>query len=290
MISRAIYSHYSRPMLDKNVGNAIGWYSEKYFWIGFALSVHYARKTFKEIGFYTDYYGDKMSWDFGIDFDWTKADFEQLDLPASLWSLPKIYAIRNEYQPFLHLDTDVFLTKPLPEHFLKAEVLVQSYEPLDCYAFYERGWKLFLDGGFELSYDFLYGYAHRISPVNNGIVGGNNVDLFQAYCKDVIWMIETNKAKFVNNPIPEYCVTLEQWLLNVFCVRRGVKLQVLLNNLNSEPKELGYKHYLAHSKRKLTRCIEMEQRAKELIPKQWQLINDHFENIAVNDKATTTTI
>ncbi len=37
MITRAIYSHYSKPM--KQAEGAIGWHSEKYFWIGLALSV-----------------------------------------------------------------------------------------------------------------------------------------------------------------------------------------------------------------------------------------------------------
>lgn len=279
MIYRAIYSHYSRPQLDGNTRNEIGWYTEKHFWIGFALSVYFSSKWFEKVAFYTDNTGSMMASFFGIEFNEVHSDFNSLDLPASLWSIPKIHAIARQQEPFLHIDSDVFLTKPLSQSYLTAQVLAQSYEHPRSKSLYEFGLRKLKGDEFYLTEDFRRGVYNRtkFTPVNCGIVGGNNIWVFRKYTEQVLEMVETNFLKFEDVPTHEYCVTLEQWFLSAFCHLYRMPVTVLLRDIKDADR-IGYKHYIAARKRDKERCEKMEITASRLIPKQLKRIEQYFLN------------
>jgi len=67
----------------------------------------------------------------GLEFDRVSTSLNALDAhDPGWWALGKLYTYRAQREPFVHLDNDVFLWRPLPERLASAPLLAQNPEPL----------------------------------------------------------------------------------------------------------------------------------------------------------------
>ena len=95
------------------------------------------------------------------------------------WCLGKIKTMElaaKKERPFVQIDYDVFLNKPLPDELTKADLFCQSPEPVSVYSY---NLDLFYD-----SYKYL-GYAKTKVPdaFNCGIFGCNDFEFMLKFCK-----------------------------------------------------------------------------------------------------------
>lgn len=155
------------------------------------ISAFYAKKHFGEIHLITDSYSKK----FFKDISWTSVSIELETVPVDypeVWSLSKLYAYKEicrRGDPFIHVDGDVILWKPLPDHVINAEVFVQCPENL---IFHSYLIDLFIKECTEL---------HLLKNLpdhsfNLGIFGGSNLTFMKNYTEQAI--------RFILDPENEY--------------------------------------------------------------------------------------
>jgi hypothetical protein len=255
MIKRAVYSLWTKPMNEEFVG----FNSEKALMECFALSLHYSKKWFKEVHFITDLKGKALIDKYGLKFDYVSTELEEVLKDASErdWSLGKIYACKIQDKPFIHIDIDVILFKPLPNSFLSKDAVFQSSE---------RGsWPHYND---MMDFDNLH-YNNKPSWYDTknlrayccGLLGFNRLDFLNEWWETALQHVEYLKLQ---NGYPSVslmsCLIYEQQYVGCLCDKYNYNVGLLTDyaeNKNQEyvtedlANKLGYTHLIASSKRRL---------------------------------------
>lgn len=109
------------------------------------------------------------------------------------WSLGKIKTMEFAAQfnrPFVQIDYDVFLRRPLPEWLISADLFCQSPEPVDIFpynldVFYKR-------------FGYLgYSKSKSLNAYNCGIFGVSNLDFIKKFAKSAFEFVEHNDNQWV---------------------------------------------------------------------------------------------
>lgn len=105
---RAVWSFWSKP---HRTSRHYYWFSEFHHALAWSLSVQEARKHYPDTWLYTDDAGARLLVDkLQLPFAHVCTDLNALDGYApGWWALSKLYAYRQQTEPFVHLDYDVFL-------------------------------------------------------------------------------------------------------------------------------------------------------------------------------------
>lgn len=125
---RAIWSFWSKPYWRQRRS---GWASELHHWLAWKLSVETARQHYPDTWLYTDDAGaDILVGQLGLPFVHVSTALNALDsCDPNWWALGKVYAYSLQTAPFVHIDADVFLWKPLPGRLVRAAIFAQNPEP-----------------------------------------------------------------------------------------------------------------------------------------------------------------
>jgi len=191
---RAVWSFWSKPFGS----TSRSWKSGLYHLLSWVVSVETARRHYPKTALFTDDEGARMLIDrIGLGFEHVSTELDALaSHDPAWWILGKLYTYRAMTEPFIHIDTDVYLWQPLPERLLIAPVFAQNPEPLAAW----NGW--YKPEVFELVLRRIRGgwlppeWAwYRSSGVNQrgeccGIVGGNRLDFINYYARMAIRVIE----------------------------------------------------------------------------------------------------
>jgi hypothetical protein len=104
-----------------------------------------------------------------------------------VWSVSKLYIfnmISNRKKPFIHIDHDFFIFKPLRQEILDADVVVQSLE----FDLEPMGYRISVFN--QLCINKYYAQNSNINYAYNcGIIGGKNYEFFKEYSDSAIKMI-----------------------------------------------------------------------------------------------------
>jgi hypothetical protein len=124
---RAVWSFWSKPFLAQK-GRL--WREPWHHLLAWGLSVRLASKHYPDTMLVTDRAGAELLVErLGLRFTHVRTDLDQLrDADAGWWALGKLIAYSVQDRPFVHLDTDVFLWKPLPARLESAAVFTQCPE------------------------------------------------------------------------------------------------------------------------------------------------------------------
>jgi len=198
------------------------------------------------------------------DFNFTNIITKLNNIPnfKEIWALGKIYAYKEiaKYGPFLHLDGDVFLWKPLPENFLNSQVFVQGLDKnvnpkkniigvyniehvLNTYEKIPEIWNKVLERD------------EKIWPLNMGIFGGNNINFINYYCDFVLEMINDkdfydlwarkNKGKNIIDEYSHLTCMIEQMNLAIAAKIKNINITYLIDIFNiKKDLELDYTHLM----------------------------------------------
>ena len=208
----------------------------------------------------------------GLAFDEVHTTLDRIaNADPNWWALGKLHAYRAQSDPFVHIDSDVYLFKPLPQRLESAPVFAQNAEPfVPGQSFYQpEAVERALSGGTEgwLPPEWQW-YRQNGADTRGeccGVLGGTRVDFIRHYASQAIRIIEDPRNRDALASLPDKLVhtcLLEQYLLAA-CVEYcrahhgpfdDVSIRYLFSSIEDAfspdtTARLGYTHLIADSKR-----------------------------------------
>jgi hypothetical protein len=184
---RAVWSFWSRPF-EARKGNA--WCKPVHHLLAWGLSLSAARRHYPDTALVTDLAGKKQLVDtLGLQFSSVSTELERLnEADPDWWALGKLIAYSIQDAPFVHIDTDVFLWRPLPQDVADAPVFAQ------CPEYFHRNSdrssrdieNAFSTCQAELPVEWEWAASREdtlFREENCGVVGGYRVDFLRHYAR-----------------------------------------------------------------------------------------------------------
>lgn len=282
---RAVWSFWSKPFREYK-GRI--WCMPRHHWMAWGLSLRLASRYFPETVLVTDSPGKALLVDqLGLPFTHVTTDLDALrDADSGWWALGKLAAYRLQDRPFVHLDTDVFLWKPLPAAMLDAPVFAQCPERHEL----EHAWcspaeiqQVFQSHGRPMPTEWTWALERSngtFREENCGLVGGNHVPFMQ-YVSGLALDMALNPAnREAWRMMPDksgYNMALEQFQLAA-CVDYhrfdpatrfpGVRIAYLFPSWDATYDEataarVGYTHLLGDAKTNPAIATRLEHRVRQ---------------------------
>lgn len=210
------------------------WLSEQHHLLSWVLSVETAKKHYPRTSLVTDDAGARLLVDeLGLEFDCVSTELNALDnRDAGFWALGKLYAYRLQTEPFVHIDSDAFLWKPLPDELTSAPVFAQNPELFGSESTYfpERlECALSLGGSLWLPAEWVWYRAAGLKQRGEccGILGGQDVGFINHYARQAIRLIEhpDNQAGWANLDSTKQNTLVEQYMLSACIEYHGVEIK-----------------------------------------------------------------
>jgi Family of unknown function (DUF6734) len=219
----AVFSLWSAPMNGPSAG---GWRSLRDHLLSWVLSVETSRPHFAATRLVTDTQGAELLVDrLGLAFDDVSLALDDLaETDAELWAFGKLHAYRAQTEPFLHIDSDVYLWKPPPLAAYAADVFTTypehraygdaCYRPAALKADIRR-----VGGWIPEELDAYLPTAGVIGAENCAIIGGRRTDFIAAYADAAIRMLEHPRNRHawkLRRPMNADMLIFEQHMLAAF--------------------------------------------------------------------------
>lgn len=211
--------------------------------VRWALSFTLAKRHHGRVELHTDEYGAFLLSDvLGLGYDAVYRTLDGISSEArpSLWAFGKIVAYQaaaSQNEPFIHIDDDVFLFKPLPEWFVNSPVVAQCSE---TYSYYKLCLSTLTDSQRR---------ASSLPPskwqaYNTGVFGGSGLEFIAGYARGARALVR----ELMKDPnAKEFCNTVfEQAYLGKVAKEVNQEITPLLvGGYNREQaKELGFCHLM----------------------------------------------
>ncbi|GAA0740325.1 hypothetical protein GCM10009431_10350 [Gaetbulibacter jejuensis] len=274
-----------------------GWLDRKYHLMSWALSCLQLLEFYDEVELFTDEFGRDILID-QLQLPYTKVhlvfdDFEEFH--PDLWALGKVFVYGLQKDPFIHVDSDVYIGSRFSDRIENATLISQNiekahfwwYEPL--FASLKKQEVLF-----PKVIQKVTEREGEINAYNAGILGGNDISFFQSYSKAAIDFVMTNIDKIGKidvggfNTIYEqtlfYCLATESQI-NVTCLfeteNNGELVDTVqgFTNFKQFPDAAKYIHlYGVPCKRSESYCNVLSDKLKSIHPK----LHKRIESLCLN--------
>ncbi|HXP90588.1 MAG TPA: DUF6734 family protein, partial [Fibrobacteria bacterium] len=285
---RAVWSFWSKPF---HAFKGRIWHEPKHHLFAWGLSLRLARKHFERTQLVTDSAGKALLVDdLGLEFDEVSIELDSLqDADPGWWALGKLAAYALQTEPFLHLDTDVFLWKAPPPWLLSAPVFAQCPERHSR----QHAWcgpreveDLFSRHGLSLPVEWEWSSSRESTwfrEDNCGIVGGNRVDFLGHWARTGIILATDPANQAAWKDLPEksgFNMLIEQYLLAA-CLDyhridpespyKGIDIRYLFPTWGEafDPEaaaRVGYTHLLGDAKTNPVVASRLEDRIARMDP------------------------
>lgn len=289
---RAVWSFWTKPFT--NHYHAL-WTRPIHHLFSWVISLETARRHYPRTALFTDDDGARLLVDaLGLQFDEVSTDLNALSRhDPEWWALGKVWTYRAQTEPFIHLDSDVFLWDSLPQGLASAPLFVQ------CPDFFVSGASYYqpevlesaVSGGGEiwLPAEWVW-FRSGGSPQRGescGIFGGHRLDFIQHYTAQAIKLLEhpDNQAgwSLMEDKI-SHNILFEQYLLAA-CVDyhrqvanspfRDIEIKYLFDSLDEalesdHATRLGYTHLVGSAKRNPRIARRLEQRVEQDYPDYYE--------------------
>lgn len=283
---KIVHSYWSKPTSQSESSfynrAAGGWLDQRYHLMSWALSCSKAASFYDEIELVTDQEGANLLINkLNLPYTNVQIVLDQINhFPPGLWALGKIFSYSIQNEPFLHIDSDVYIWDRFSETIENAE-LVAQHEEKDYEMYYEiLKWLNDFPYLPELLADS--SGTKIITASNAGILGGKNVDFFKKLWEEVLNFITKNEVNitkvrtgFLNN-------IYEQLFFNRLALKNNIEITYLLPNISSNyeglidiysvPHRTTFIHVIGTNKRHLEICEWVAFRLKLEFP-------DYYFNI-----------
>jgi len=285
---KAIWSFWSRPYQGQK-GRT--WREPRHHLLAWGLSLRLAREHYPETMLVTDSPGKALLVDrLGLEFREVSTELDRLrTVDPGWWALGKLVAYSLQDRPFVHLDTDVFLWRPLPPALRSAPVFAQcpEHHPFGqgrCDP--SQIEQLFQRHGLRLPAEWEWASSRDTSTFREescGIMGGNRVD-FLRYCAETSIRMVTDPAHAAAwSELPHkdgFNMLIEQFWLGA-CVDyhryhpespfRGITIRYLFPTMDvafnpQAAAQAGFTHLLGDTKSHPEVISRLERRVAEIDP------------------------
>lgn len=282
----AVWSFWSKPYLKTRKSI---WDNEKQHFLSWILSFHQGRKFFANTVLFTDDHGARMLVDgLQLGFDVVSTSLNILDnYDPRWWALGKIFTYGAQLEPFIHIDSDVFLWKPLPVNS-DTPLFAQNPEYFEIGASFYMPDKiefLIRENGGWLPGEWIW---YRSSGQNQraescGVFGGGNIEFIRYYAKQALVTIEhpANAVLWASlGEEVERNILVEQYLLSA-CIEyykkhqgrfnQAVDIGYLFNSMDEafnpmKAADAGYTHLIADTKKNRAVTGDLEKRVENDYP------------------------
>jgi len=255
------------------------------------LSLETAKKHYPHTALYTDDAGAKLLVDkVGLKFEHVFTTLNELDNhDPNWWAFGKMYTYRLQSAPFVHIDSDVFLWRPLPARMESADLLFQNPEHVPLAHSYYR------PENFSFAIQSVKGWIPEeldcYMPVGGirkasccGIVGGNRCDFIEYYADLGIRIMEHPDNKQAWRLLRDrraVSLIFEQYLLAACVEYHSRKAGSRFANLDvaclfdsigdafAKAAQTGYTHFAA-AKRDPASLDRLEQRIRRDYPEYYE--------------------
>ncbi|AFY34132.1 DUF6734 family protein [Calothrix sp. PCC 7507] len=291
---KAVWSFWTKPL---QANRQSIWVSEKHHMLAWVLSVETAKKHYPQTALFTDRQGAQMLVEeLGLEFDQVSLELETLNnSDPEWWALGKVYTYRAQTEPFIHIDSDVFLWKPLPPRMESAPLLAQNPE------YFVAGNSYYHPEGLEAAINTVNGWLPDVwqwqrshnnfqQAVCCGIFGGNAVEFIRYYADLAIQLVEHPSNQLAWNlltPNTERNILFEQYLLGC-CIEyhrhrpdspyKNIDIQYLFASLDDafipeNAAHAGFTHLIADAKRNQAIAQSLENRVRRDYPQYYERLD-----------------
>lgn len=288
---KAVWSFWTKPYY---AGRRSAWYSERHHWLAWGLSLHTTRQHYPETCLVTDDEGARILVDgLGLPFEHVSTALNGInDQDPDWWCLGKVEAYRLQHAPFVHLDADVFLWKPLAPELEEADVFTQNPVPII------PGASLYRPEEFEravghpargwLPEEWVW-YRRTANEHAQccGVFGGTRVDFINHYAGNVLRMVADPANRDSLQAMPGkagHMLLLEEYVLTALveyhqnCERspyRGIEMRHLFPTLEDAYRPActtaaGFTHLAGPAKRDARISRDLELRVQHDLPHHYE--------------------
>lgn len=281
----AVWSFWNKPYFEGRGRNwSSHWNTEWHHWLAWGLSVYLGASHYPETCLLTDDEGARILVD-GLSLPFASVSTALNGLKKEdpqWWSLGKLEANRRQQNPFVHIDTDVFLWQPFSASVAGSDVFTQNPEYIDpgasCYRPNELNDCLSAVSGTWLPPEWT---TYRLTGDRAeccGVFGGNRLDFIHRYATAAVRMVplpQNRRALEMLEGKNGHMILVEQYLLTAFCRFHRVKMSYVFENLAdaSQPDcatAAGFTHLASGTKSDASICSDLEKRVQRDLPKYYE--------------------
>ncbi len=229
-----------------------------------ALSVLYSHLWYDDIELYVDETAYKYLYMLPC-----KVTLIHIEKQKELWMKSKIHAIEQQNIPFVHLDTDVFITKKIDFNFKNC--LLERRE--GAYKFhYKKQVAFFSKHTNHLEHwhkDLGYSFSCGILGFNDMVLKNEFIDAY--YALEDIYIRNRNSFQPLKESGYEPCIVIEQYNLASLLNSKNIRPNLLIKGTTLEKqsetaKSLGYNHLYGVSKYRKNITKEIEYQLYKIFP------------------------
>jgi hypothetical protein len=286
---RAVWSFWTPPFLAERRSS---WASDLHHWLAWGLSLAAAEAHYPDTQLVTDDAGARLLID-ALDLPFAHVSTALNTLrheDPGWWSLGKLRAYRLQTEPFIHIDTDVFLWDRLRPDLEAAPLLAQNPEPItfgdSCYRPHE--FDQLLNAPHDGWLPREWSWYRRAAPFRAraeccGIFGGNRVDFIHDYAAKALRLISGPRNHAAWRRLPnkhDHMILVEQYLLTAAIEYHrhrpnsrfdDVSIRYVFDSLTDAYRperaaEAGYTHLAAAAKRDPAIAANLEARVAADLP------------------------
>jgi hypothetical protein len=267
---KAVFSFWNTT--GNALAKATNWASPKFHLYSWVLAVHQAKKHHKEVELVTDTVSLDMFKKLQLPFTTIRTDLDELiHYPKSLWSLGKLKAYQIQTEPFVHIDNDFILFKPLPNWFSGKPIGFQNKEDGNWFkSQYQRQCEHLSENGTNLPES----WGANNWAYNCGVYSCNDLQYNQRYCKEAFQLVDNNIELIQKTGCAGlYCIIFEQYIASTVSQKMEIEPAFLADPFSpAEIEKLGLVHiWGAKNNKKWFQNIE--KIVKMEYPKHFNIIN-----------------
>ena len=192
-----------------------------------------------------------------------------------VWALGKLAAALEQDEPYVQVDGDVLMAKPLRQECRQARLVAQSIDYPDYY----RGADM--DAARRHA-----GLPDGRVAYNCGVVGGTDIKLLHAYAAEGLSLAR----RFRDNPLNGTTTSMaaEQYHLGDFARRNHCRVETILplGHTNADKRAAGYDHLTGDAKRSAGRVAAAERVLARHFPHEYARLLSGLERLGVGDGAS----
>lgn len=286
---KAVWSFWTKPYFANRHSD---WCSAWDHWLAWGLSLATASRHYPDTHLVTDDEGARILVDeLQLPFRRVSTELNGMrDEDPQWWALGKLEAYRLQTEPFVHIDTDVFLWKRLRPQLEGADVFTQSPEPLPGFCYRPEAIERWIgypeSGWLPAEWSALQNCAAPAASCC-GILGGCRTDFVRHYAESALRILRDTRNRPAMATLPGksgHMMVIEQYMLNT-CVEyhreragseyQGVEIRYLFSDLREafrpeRAMDEGFTHLASSAKRNPRVAYNLERRVQQDLP-------DHFE-------------
>lgn len=279
------FSAYNLNSEEKMFSFKGNWSNAFYHYLSWILSFRLAEKNYPSVTLYTDPIGKKIL------IDALKLPYNEVVIVQNipLWyTSVKLFALQDQKQPFVCIDSDVYLWQKLPDEIEKSKVFVQHLEKLNFESLYKPTLKKIKEVIPKTPLCWSQNITHSF---NTGVVGGNNPEIFKEYWNQYQSILSEDNIKIFNKlgkdkkdsrPIQfSWNVVIEQYTFACILKSFNQKPNLLFEfeqNMEKEAYKLKFSHVM------LDKNEETGERLRKRVSQDYTKDYENLQQLLRNKK------